>query len=79
MKGVALFVNRIEWRKDGLDTPDRFGPWKSEISVQQPAAPLSGRENGCNYKEAHCIFEIRVEDVIERLLKVLKSSGRDAD
>ena len=79
MKGVALFVNRIEWRKDGLDTPDRFGPWKSEISVLQPAAPLSGCENGCNHKEAHCIFEIRVEDVIERLLEALKSSGRGGD
>lgn len=71
MKGIAFFVNRIEWRDDGIDTPERFGPWNSEISVLQPNAPLPGCEHGCTMSEAHCIREIRVEEVKKQLLLIL--------
>ena len=71
MRGVALFVNRLEWRKDGIDTPDRFGPWKSEMSILQPNAPLPGCEHGCNCTDAHCIRAISVGEVQKQLMLLL--------
>lgn len=72
MKGVALFVNRLEWRKDGIDTPERFGPWKSEMFILQPRAPLHGCELGCTRGEAHCIQQISIEAVEEQLMLLLQ-------
>ena len=71
MQGGALFVNRLEWRKDGIDTPDRFGPWNSEILILQPLKPLPGCEHGCNHKNPHCILGIHIEEVLRSLILLL--------
>jgi ADP-heptose:LPS heptosyltransferase len=67
LDGLVLFLNRIEWRIDGLDTPERFGPWQSTLKVVQPQQPLVGCSYGCQKNYAHCINQITVDEVYKVL------------
>ena len=77
MHGVALYLGKVEWTDDGLDTPERFGPWKSNITIMQPDKLLPGCEHGCIKPYAHCINQIRVEDVVKSMEKIIESSDKE--
>lgn len=70
--GVALFVNRTDWREDGLNTSNRFGPWHGRIVTLAPEYPLSGCEHGCVSPVAHCIQQIHPRQVTEVLAQQLR-------
>lgn len=44
-----------------------FGPWQAPITIVQPDAPLPGCEVQCDKMEAHCIKQVRVEQVVEAM------------
>lgn len=70
MSGVALFVGRSDINPNDL-TPERFGPWMSEIVTVQPEKMLPGCDHGCMKNYAHCINTIKVETVYEKMCKIL--------
>ena len=72
MQGIGLFLNHVETSADGLDTPERFGPWKSDIMIIQPRKNLDGCEYGCMKPYAHCINEITIEEVYNKLSDLVK-------
>lgn len=71
MPGIALFANHLDWRWDGIDTPDRFGPWKSSIICLHPPCATFGDE-GTLPEESLCIRGISVELVQENLAHIIK-------
>ena len=68
--GIALFANHLDWMREGIDTPDRFGPWNSHIICIQPPCAASGEEEG--FVERLYIREISVELVQENLAHIIK-------
>ena len=68
--GVVISCHPIGADEDHANSPKRFGPWRSSMRVIQPNA-LPGCEHGCTMPEAHCIREIRVEEVKKQLLLIL--------
>lgn len=69
--GVALFVNRLTWMPDGLDTAERFGAWQAPFHILRPEHPLLGCEYGCIKNESHCIQQISVDAAVSALMAVL--------
>lgn len=72
LRGVALYLGKTEWAEDGLDTPERFGPWQSNLTIIQPDKVLSGCEHGCRETYAHCINQIRVDDVVKHMESIVR-------
>lgn len=68
--GIALFANHLDWMREGIDTPDRFGPWNSPIICIQPPCAASGEEEG--FVECLYIGGISVELVQENLAHIIK-------
>ncbi len=61
--GIAFYANRIENRIDGLDTPERFGPWNADFKILQPEASPQNSE----------MFMGKVDDIPESIvLKTVK-------
>lgn len=69
--GVALYLGFFCVSRIALDTPERFGPWMSEIVTVQPEKMLPGCDHGCMKNYAHCINTIKVETVYEKMCKIL--------
>jgi ADP-heptose:LPS heptosyltransferase len=45
-------------------SPVRFGPWGVERTILQPKRALSPCSTGCSSNRAHCIRQVRSEDVL---------------
>ena len=43
IKGCGLYFTH--WRPEGIDTPERFGPWGENIKVLQPRDKTTGTDN----------------------------------
>lgn len=70
IRGLALFVARASWQKNGLNTPERFGPWSDKIITLAPESPLPGCEEGCYKNYAHCINTISIDEIVSSLDKM---------
>ena len=75
--GVALYLGIYGVSRGDLETPERFGPWKSRLIVIQPEYLSPGCEKGCIKGYSHCINNITVESVSENLLRVLSSVAHE--
>ncbi len=64
--GVVLSCHPIGADGNHFNAPERFGPWQGKMTVLRPL-PLSGCEHGCAKEYAHCINQIRVDDVVESM------------
>lgn len=60
-----------------VNSPIRFGPWRKERVVLQPAQPSAPCLTSCEWPEAHCILSISTERVLEAARDLL--SGRLKD
>lgn len=68
-RGVAWFSASIKWEYTGLNTPERFGPYSDKFVSLVPNKPLPGCENGCIKNFAHCINEIKVDQIVDAVEK----------
>ncbi len=71
LNGVVLSCHPITGSLNHDNSPARFGPWNpKQMTVLRPK-PMPGCEDGCNHNEAHCINNISVNDVCEKLEQYL--------
>ena len=68
--GVVISCHPIGADENHANSPKRFGPWQSPMRIIRPKA-LRGCEHGCNQEDAHCICEIKVENVQQCLFDSL--------
>jgi ADP-heptose:LPS heptosyltransferase len=59
---------------NGDNSPDRFGPFTARGSVARPSQPKYPCRNSCASGLAHCITQVRVDDVEKKVLGLLGSS-----
>ena len=76
LSGVVLSCHPIGATQEHANAPERFGPWQSSMEILRPE-PLPGCENGCMKEYAHCINQIRVEDVVKSMEKIIESSDKE--
>ena len=71
--GVAIYSTSKDYNGDKQsDASCWFAPWKSSIIVVQPDHALPGCEHGCNHNEAHCICQMKPDQVYAELIKQLR-------
>lgn len=70
ISGVVLSCHPIGAAQEHANAPERFGPWQSSMEVLRPE-PLPGCENGCAKEYAHCINQIRVDDVVKSMATII--------
>lgn len=71
LRGVVLSCHPVNADEGHANAPERFGPWQSEMTILRPE-PLPGCEHGCNATYAHCINQIRVDDVVKSMEKIIR-------
>lgn len=49
-----------------------FAPWQAPIEIVRPAAPLPGCEVQCDQIEAHCIIQVRTEQVVKAMERAIE-------
>lgn len=59
------------------NSPKRFGPWQSPLVVLQPEYGLEDCRDGCNKDYAHCINQITVNEVYQKLEKILEKKVKE--
>lgn len=72
-RGVAVFSADVAWQEDGLNTPERFGPWSKNFICLTPKKPLPGCENGCRKNYPHCITQISVDEIVDAMKEQIDS------
>lgn len=71
LNGVVLSCHPTTGSLNHDNSPARFGPWNHEQMTVLRPKPKPGCEDGCNHNEAHCINNISVSDVFEKLKQYL--------
>ena len=79
---AAMKVPLVEicmWPKNGNKlsprSPYRFGPWETAAIIVNPDKPTPPCLSDCKSEVAHCILQVKVEDVYEAAEKLLKSEN----
>lgn len=71
IEGVVISCHPKTGNVNHGNSPKRFGPWKSPLIVLQPENGLDDCSDGCNKTYAHCINQITVEAVYDKIEKIL--------
>ena len=70
--GVVISCHPLGGDDSHVNSPVRFGPWRSEnLSILRPLA-LDGCEQGCKAEEPHCITQVSVTGVEGALRQIFE-------
>ena len=70
LPGVVLFASNMECSPEGMDTPERFGPWNSKMTVLRPEN-VERRSESRGMVQSPYIRGIDIEDVKSGLFACL--------
>jgi ADP-heptose:LPS heptosyltransferase len=68
---VAVWCHPLSGSHSHAHSPTRFGPWRNESLVLQPASALTPCGDTCTAAGAHCIRQVSLGDVIEAVSALL--------
>ncbi len=74
LPGIVISCHPISGDSDGLNSPIRFIPNNGRMKVIQPVG-LPGCKHRCIKKYAHCINQITVEQVYDKIKKYMRNSN----
>lgn len=77
VKGIVLSCHHRNGDKQHGNAPERFGPWKSNLKIIRPLAGLGDCKDGCTKNYAHCINQISVEEVFQKVMIEIRSDCND--
>lgn len=67
--GVVLSCHPVGGDENYCNSPSRFGPYNSDMTILRPI-PFSGCEHGCQGNKPHCITRIPIEEVVQAVLHI---------
>lgn len=73
VNGIVLSCHPQNGNKEHGNSPERFGPWKSNLKVIRPLSGLGNCKDGCIKNYAHCINQITVDEVFAMYKQLTKN------